>query len=351
MSVTRERLSGLAIEPTALTLSRAALAGLTLLFAGFGLAGTAIPLETQAAVYLIGMVALNLPHGGYEHFANLRRRADRFRGAYIAGYLALAGGFLGLFLFAPVAGLALALLVAVLKGGGGDLYVLRATTGTGHLQSRAQRVVAALARGGAVMAVPIIAFPNTFHTFSALMVGMVDPGALSGVADFGTTRLAVGLGYGGVVLAHLGLGFARRDGSGSWLADAAETGLLVGYFAVVPVVVAVGLYFPLWYSTRQVARELAVEDTVGTADRDLLGGDDAGAGTVALRAWGVLVVGALATAAVAAAFWWTVPNPLPTDSFQFGAVAFWSVFISVIALPHVVVGSLLDRGRGIWHVP
>jgi hypothetical protein len=65
---------------------------------------------------------------------------------------------------------------------------------------------------------------------------------------------------------------------------------------------------------------------------------------------GVLVAGALATAAVAA-FWWLVPRPLGGASLLYGAVAFWSVFISVVALPHVVVGSVLDRGRGIWHVP
>jgi hypothetical protein len=32
-------------------------------------------------------------------------------------------------------------------------------------------------------------------------------------------------------------------------------------------------------------------------------------------------------------------------------VAFWSIFVSVIALPHVVVGSWLDGERGIWYVP
>jgi len=32
-------------------------------------------------------------------------------------------------------------------------------------------------------------------------------------------------------------------------------------------------------------------------------------------------------------------------------VAFWSVFISIVALPHIVVGSLLDQDRGIWYVP
>ena len=352
MRVTRVReVASGSVEWTVLTVSWAALAGLTLLFGGLRLAGYTPSLETQAAIYLVGMVALNLPHGGYEHFANLRRRVARFRYGYVGAYLLMASAFVGLFLLAPVAGLALAVTVAVLKGGGGDLHVLRATTGTSHVRSRAQRALAVAARGGAVMAVPIVAFPGTFHTFSALMVSMADPGGLAGLARrFELTRLLVGGGYGAVVLAHLGWGFRRRTGDGAWLADAAETLLLVGYFAVVPVVVAVGLYFPLWYSLRQVAREFAVESPASEG-RDLLGGTDATPGAVALRAWGVLVAGALATAAVAGGFWLAVPNPLPSPSLRFGLVAFWSVFISVIALPHVVVGSVLDRGRGIWYVP
>jgi Brp/Blh family beta-carotene 15,15'-monooxygenase len=339
------------VEPTAVTASRAALAGLLVLFVAARLLGETVSLRTQAAIYLVGMVALNLPHGGYEHFANLRRRTMAFRGRYVAGYLCLAAAFLGLFLVAPVVGLALAIGVAVLKGGGGDLYVLSATTGTGHLRTRGQRLLAVAARGGAVMAVPIVAFPATFHTFSSLMVGMVDPGGLAGVAAyFDLTRWLIAGAYGATVLGHLGLGYLRRPGTGAWIADAAETALLVAYFAVVPVVIAVGLYFPLWYSARQVARELAVDERV-EAGPDLLGGDEVGAESVALRAWGVLVAGAMATAAVAVAFWILVPNPLPGGSLRLGGVAFWSVFISVIALPHVVVGSVLDRGRGIWHVP
>jgi Brp/Blh family beta-carotene 15,15'-monooxygenase len=325
-----------------MTLSRAALAGLVCLFATLRLLGVTASLRTQAAVYLAGMVALNLPHGGYEHVANLRRRATRFRGRYVAGYLLLAGAFVALFLAAPVVGLTLAVCVAMAKGGGGDLHVLRATTGAGHLRSRPQRLLAVVARGGAVMAVPVVAFPATFHTFSGLMVAMVDPGDLAALAAvFDAARPLIGGLYGAVVLAHLGLGFVRRPGTGAWVADAAETGLLVTYFAVVPVVIAVGLYFPLWYSVRQVARELAVDEPTDPRDRSAAATDR--------RAWTLAVV-VLATAAVAAAFWLLVPNPLP-GSIRFGAVAFWSVFISVIALPHVVVGSLLDRERGIWHVP
>ncbi|MES3517846.1 MAG: Brp/Blh family beta-carotene 15,15'-dioxygenase [Natronomonas sp.] len=342
-------LSGQPIGATTLTISRIALAVLAV---GFGIAaaiGRVPSLEVQLVVYLIGMVALNLPHGGYEHFANLRRRAQSFRLWYLAYYLGLIGGFIALFVVAPVAALAIAFGVTVAKGGGGDLHVMAATTGTDHLRSRLQRLLAAVARGGAVIAVPIVAWPETFYAFSAIMVDMFQPGAIAVLPSIELTRWLVGVGYGAVVLTHLGWGFYNRTGSGAFLADAAETGLLVTYFTLVPVVVAIGLYFPLWYSLRQVGREATVETEPPTGGRDLLAADDPS--NVALRSWAVLVFGALATGAVAAILWVAAPYPLGGTSLLYGAVAFWTVFICIIALPHVVVGAIFDRRRGIWHVP
>lgn len=353
MATARRQFLGRTPASLSLTVSRVGLLAVAVAVAALRLGGVSIPLETQAIAYLVGMVALNLPHGGYEHFANLRRRTNEFRWQYVGGYLLAVAAGIGLFLVAPVVGLTLAIAVVVAKGGGGDLYVLEATAGTGHLRSRTQKLLAVAARGGAAMAVPIVAFPNTFHTFSAIMVAVFDPGALGPVSSlFDVTRPLIGGGYGAVLAGHLALGFHRRDGSGSWRADAAETLLLVGYFAVVPVVLAVGLYFPLWYSARQVTRELAV-DSDPSEGTDLLGSDDtAGSvGAVALRAWGILIGGALATGLVVAAVWLAAPNPLGGAGLLLGGVAFWSIAISIVALPHVVVGGVLDRKRGIWHVP
>jgi Brp/Blh family beta-carotene 15,15'-monooxygenase len=333
-----------------LLLSRASLLVLAVAFGILGVAGLEVPLRAQMVVYLVGMVALNLPHGGYEHFENLRRRRPSFRWRYVAVYLAAIGGFVGLFLAAPVAGLGLALTVAMVKGGLGGRRVLAATSGTDHLQTRFQRWLAAAVRGGAVMLVPLVFWPETFHAFSAMMVGLVEPGALSPYADsFETTRVLVGSGYGLALTAHVLLGYLRGGGR-SWLVDAGESLLLTAYFATVPVLVAVGLYFPFWYSARQVARTASVDrEPVGDERWDLLDGADASA--VALRAWFVLVAGALATFAVLAAVYWAFPNPLGTGGLLPGAVAFWSMFISIVALPHIVVGSLFDRDRGIWYVP
>jgi Brp/Blh family beta-carotene 15,15'-monooxygenase len=336
--------------------SRATLAVLAAAFALAGVGGVTVPLRIQAGVYLVGMVAMNLPHGGYEHFDNLRRRVRSFQLKYVALYLTSIAVFVALFFFAPVVGLVIALGVAMAKGGHGGLTVMDATSGTDHLQTRVQRALAAAVRGGAVMLVPIVFWPNTFHSFSAIMVDIFQPGALAGVTRyFEVTRGVIAAGFGTLLAVHLGLGHRRSTGSGSYLADVFDSLLLVAYFAAVPVVLAVGLYFPFWYSLRQVARTTAVEKTTPkreSPDRDLLSVLDAeDPRLVALGAWGVLIVGALATFGVAATLWVAAPNPLGGASLLPGLVAFWSVFISIIALPHVVIGSWFDRERGIWYVP
>jgi Brp/Blh family beta-carotene 15,15'-monooxygenase len=343
------RAFGLRTGNPLLVLSRIGLVGLAGLFLLFGAAGVSLSLETQGWIYLFGMVALNLPHGGYEHFSNLRRRELSFRWRYLGLYVAMVAAFVGLFFVAPLAGLALAITVAVAKGGLGGVSVLDATTGTGHLRTRPQRLLAAAVRGGAVMAVPIFAWPGTFSAFSSYMVSIFEPGVMAAAAPyFEVTRWLVGGGWALAALAHVGLGYARGGGPG-WLADAGETALLGAYFYVVPVVVAVGLYFPLWYSTRQVARSVAIDDRRGTGGPDLLGFERPE--HVTLAAGGLLLAGAILTFAIAAALFRFAPNPLGGAPTVVGAVAFWSVFVSIIALPHVVVGSLFDREQGIWFVP
>jgi Brp/Blh family beta-carotene 15,15'-monooxygenase len=199
------------------------------------------------------------------------------------------------------------------------------------------------------MPVPIFAWPGTFHTFSAYMVNIFEPGALAAVSGyFDVTRWLVGGAWALGATAHVGLGYARGGGR-SWLADAGETLLLGAYFAVVPVVVAVGLCFPLWYSTRQVARSVATDGARGTGGPDLLSFDRPE--HVTLAAGGALLAGAILTFAIAAVLFRVAPAPLGGAPPVLGAVAFWSVFVSIIALPHVVVGSLFDREQGIWFVP
>ena len=329
--------------PLPLTVSRLSLLLGLLLVGGVRAAGVTVPARLQWATYLLGMVAMNLPHGGYEHLDNLRRRTAGFQTRYVVVYLGLASGFVALLFVAPLLGLMLACSVVVAKGGHGGVKVLDSLGASDHLRTRPQRALAALVRGGAPMAVGLW----------ALMVGIFG-GSLAPVAGhFAATRWLVGSGYALALVAHVSLG-AIRGGGRSWLVDASESVLLAAYFAVVPVVLAVGLYFPFWYSARQVARARTVEDDPfatrrGEGPLSLLDADDPR--TIALTAWGVLMGGALATGMLAAGLFWLAPTPLGGGPLLAGAVAFWSIFVSVIALPHVVVGSWLDPERGIWYVP
>ena len=101
-----------------------------------------------------------------------------------------------------------------------------------------------------------------------------------------------------------------------------------------PVLVAVGLYFPFWYSARQLARALRSRETARPARISGL----AGLGLAGL------VAGTLATAA---AFAYALPMPA-AGGWLYDGVAFWTMCISMIALPHVVIAGWLDSGRGIW---
>jgi Brp/Blh family beta-carotene 15,15'-monooxygenase len=343
MATERQRVDWLQprrIEDWFVFLSRGSLLAVTAAAVLAAVAGVSLDVETQMLVYLVGMVVLNLPHGGFEHFENVRHRGVPFGIRYVAVYLAVLVAFVATFFVAPILALGLAFATAIAKGGHGDLHVLDAVVGSGHLESRVQRGLAAFVRGGAIMIVPLVAQPEVFYGFSSYMLSMFDPG-LTGVLweRMELARRLFGGCYGVALVAHLLLGYLRGGASTTWLVEAGETVLLVAYFAVVPVVVAVGLYFPLWYSLRQggrsaVARRQAATETHSTG-----------------FVLGVLAAGGLVTAAIAAAFWLAVPNPLGNADLLPGLVAFYTIFVCIVALPHVVVGEWLDSDRGIWYVP
>lgn len=331
-------------ERNLLSASRIVLAALVVAFLGARWAGISFDLRTQAAVYLFGMVALNLPFGGYEHISNLRGRELPFGLRYLAAYVALLVGFAALFFIAPVAGLVAAVAVAVAKGGHGGLRVLDGLVGTEHLRTRPQRALAAFVRGGTVMVVPMYFWPGDFAAFSTYMTDIFAAGSFAAVAPyFAPVRHSLAAVFAVAVVAHLGVGFHRRETLSTWAVDAGETLLLVAYFAVVPVVIAVGLYFPLWYSLRQSARIRANRQEFSPA------GSTQSASRRAVGA--AFAVGALVTFGFAAVLALLAPNPLAGAPLTIGAVAFFTVFISIVALPHVVVGSWLDTDRGIWYVP
>lgn len=326
----------MAVWGSRITLGVLALGGI-----GAALLDVSPSMAAQMVGYLIGMVALNLPHGGYEHFENLRHRRTTFSLRYIVLYLGFLAAFVGFFFVAPVAALALAFSTAVVKGGHGGLKVMDALCGTDHLQSTWQRGLAAFVRGGAIMLVPLLAWPGVYISFSTYMVHIFGAtGPLPLATHLPAVQTTVGTVYGLALVAHLGGGLYVGGLSTSWLTDLTETALLVVYFTFVPMMLAVGLYFPLWYTLRQTARTTAISDTEPAPNPRSLP-----------LTWAAMVLGALVTFGLMAGLYALVPNPLGGATLLGGAVAFYTVFVCILALPHIVVGEWLDQTRGIWYVP
>ncbi len=334
-------------------------AAVTVLVGAVRAVGYEIPMTAQLLGYLIGLVAINLPHGGFENLQNLRTRTARYQLLYATVFVVMVAAFVGLLIMQPILGVGLMIAVACVKGGFGGLAVLDAVTGTDHIQSRLQRWLAAGVRGGVVMLVPYLAFPETFREYTGYMVavfgGNLDA-ATYAFNDLSYQILPVAIALG--VLGHIGLGYLRDPGTGTWIADAIETLLLVVFFAVVPVVLAVGLYFPLWYSARQVARSAAVDDSRPVEDGAWMAADEQRGHVSSVLNWSMFIVGGVFTGLLIAGLYIVAPQEVLSvtghlggwEAILAGGVVFYTIFVSVIALPHVVFGGMIDK-QGIWFVP
>ena len=312
-----------------------------------GLAGQ-IPLAYQYLPLVVSAIVLGVPHGAVDHLVLPRARdapVTRRSLASVGGlYLLFGGGYAAVWVLAPAVAFVLFIVVTLLHWGQGDVYALVELTGASHLPTRAARASTAIVRGGLPMLIPFVAFPEQYRFVAATVIGSFDPvavGALDAVFAPGV-RLGVAFGFGLLTAATLGVGFYRAVDTGAvrpWLIDAGETLSLVAYFGLVPPILAIGLYFPLWHSLRHVLRTMLVDDVAAAAL------SDQSTGAAFLRftrdAAPLTVVAVLIFGAV----WVAVPV---TPTTVPDAVGVYLVFIAVLTLPHVVVVLLLDRQLALW---
>ena len=296
-------------------------AGLTILL---GLALTALasvaglPPTAQYLPLALSVVILGLPHGAVDHLVIPRARGERVNRRSMAAvgllYLLVGTAYAAVWFLTPVAAFAFFILLTLAHWGQGDVYALRELTGVTYLESTAARVGALLVRGGLPMLIPLIAFPRQYE--------------------------AVAIAFGGLIVLTLARGFLRSaDDRGPWLIDTAETLGLVGYFSLVPPILAIGLYFPLWHSLRHILRTILLEPT---ARETLSEGETKAAFGQFAREATPLTLGALV---VLGGVGLAVPQTPATVPDVLGL---YLVTIAVLTLPHVVVVSILDAEQGIW---
>ncbi|MCU4752477.1 Brp/Blh family beta-carotene 15,15'-dioxygenase [Halobacteria archaeon AArc-curdl1] len=305
-----------------------------------------LPTWIQFLPFGISVVVLGLPHGAVDHLVIPRARGEHPRWRSMLGvgilYLLVGGVYTLLWLLEPAVAFGAFILVTALHWGQGDVYALRVFEETTHLENGFNRAATLAVRGSIPMLVPLVAFPGEYERVATAIVGLVDPSAVTALepAFTRTGRLVVAFGLGTLILATLVMGFVRTNGDRRpWFIDAAETIGLVGYFALVPPILAIGLYFCLWHSLRHILRTMLLDPVARGALED---GDSRRAWRRFARDATPLTLGGLAVIGLLALALPQAPGGLDET------LGLYLIGIAVLTLPHVVVVALLDRIEGVW---
>lgn len=322
--------------------SRLLVCALALAFA----AGLRVPETVQYLPFAASLVLFGLPHGALDHLVPSRlsgRAATLYTVLAVAAlYLALSGLYLALWFAAPQAAFCLFIALTALHWGAGDLHALLAfgQAGLGEL-GLATRALVLLSRGGIPMIVPLLAFPGAYRGVAENAVGLFGAGAGGLAFAFSPTfRAAAGTALACVVLLSL-LSGARelRRRRRLLVPYAGETLLLSAYFALVPPVLAVGLYFCFWHATRHIARLTALE---GVAAAELGAGRPVPAALRFAREAAPLTVAALL---VLVGLSLVVPGGAEGPG---ELLALYLALVSSLTLPHAAVVSYMDLRQGLW---
>jgi Brp/Blh family beta-carotene 15,15'-monooxygenase len=299
--------------------------------------------------FVASVLLFGLPHGAVDHLAPARTAGAPARRSMVAVgvlYLVAGGAYLAWWFLAPVSAAVFFVLLTWFHWGQGDVYALLALADADHLPARVDRALALVVRGGLPMVAPLAAHPAAYRRVMTAFVALFDgpTGALAPLFT-PTARLVAGGGLLAATLLAAGLGAWRvRRGAARrpWLVDVGELALLWAFFAALPPVLAVGLYFTLWHSLRHIARLLVVDP----ASRPALTAGDArdALARFARDAAPLTAVSLLLFVGLALA----VPGGPGSLADADALLALYLVGIAALTLPHVVVVTWMDRVQGVW---
>ena len=314
-----------------------------------------IPAWMQYLPFALSLVLFGLPHGALDHLVPARlsgqKPTPRSVGLVVVLYGALGAAVFLLWSVAPAAAFLFFIALTWFHWGQGDLWVVARLEESFPL-SPSLRVGTLIIRGGLPMLVPLLAFPTIYHEVMAGSIKLFSAGGQSTPAlDFlfdPTVRLALGVGFGVVIIVTLVLQLlaaswsprpARAHLIAAWRRNGLEVVLLLAFFAVVPPVLAVGLYFCLWHAVRHIIR-LELLDTRARASlaRGIL--------LPALRRFSVdaLPVTIVALALLVALFFIVPRSGADANSL----LGLYLVLISALTLPHVAIVTWMDHRQRLW---
>lgn len=308
--------------------------------------GAGLPLWLQLLPFAVSAIFLGMPHGALDGVVVARMMGRPLWSARVQAwlllYLTVSVATVGAWQIAPAAAFAFFIGLTWLHWGQGDLWYLMKSGHSTHLERRWQRVTALVSRG----AIPMMA-PLAFHTedFRQTYLACVEPfsGSIPAVpAAFWGWAPLLGLGLlavsvGGHLLAVAGEASEKPLSVGL---DVLELAVLVAFFAAVPPIFAVGVYFCVWHSVRHILRvaRFEREGEVGRAGRGPEWSDIGRAFVDAVPFTAIALVGC----AVLAYY---------TIGMEAGGMSWLGIYlvaISALTVPHVAVVTLLDLREQLW---
>lgn len=298
---------------------------------GLRLTGVVVPTAVQVVPFAVSVLVFGLPHGALDHLVPARLRPGtgvlRSVAIVVVLYVVVGSATAALWTAAPLLGFATFVGITWFHWGQGDLFVDRLLDD--GAAGRTGAVSTTAVRGALPMAVPFAAQPvATLQVVggTTAVLGGPSPSAVPP-----TVRLVVGLLVCALVVVHLVA--VRRSGRPLWR-QASEDLVLLAFFAVVPPVLAVGLYFTLWHAVRHIVR-LELTDPVAAVQ--------AHSGRLlapflrfAHQAWPVTAI-AVAMLVVLA---------LVLRRADLGV---YLVLIAALTTPHTVVVTWMDHVQRTWH--
>lgn len=301
----------------------------------------------QWSPWLVGLLFTGIPHGALDHRVG-KELGSRDRTGLAAGpgfyvaYLGAVAFVLAIWFASPIAASVGFLAVAAVHFGQGDVYWSQRFGLASQSGSRGYRTILLLTRSLLPIALPLLAFPGEFDR-AAEMLAM----RLFGQASWSIPPQAMGAGLAVltvvVVLQIVWATWLAWGGDGATkkaaLGDVMDTFLLVATFAIVPPILALGIYFNTWHALRHIARLLMITrsaNATATSERLLP------AFVAFQKSTLPMTCGALA---ILAGLGWVFGRSL-VSVVDLGLLVL--VMLSMLTLPHVLVVTWMDARQGVW---
>lgn len=298
------------------------------------LGGFRVPMAVQLVPFAGSILVFGLPHGAMDHLVPARLRPGtgvlRSIAVVVAVYVVVGSLTAGLWLAAPLVGFAVFIAVTWFHWGQGDLFVDR-LLGDG-VTGRVGAALTVATRGALPMLVPFVAQPSAaLHIVVGTAASLGSAPAATG-ADVVPLPLRALAGVLVLALVVVHLLMVVRSGTPVWR-QFTEDVVLVLFFAVVPPVLAVGLYFTLWHAVRHIVR---LELTDPTAAVQLQRGRLLAPFLRFMRqAWPITVIAVVMLVALAAVL-------------RRADLGVYLVLIAALTTPHTVVVTWMDRVQRTW---